>query len=63
MTLLKSVFMIKRTLENMSLSGAATGGALYEKVFLEISQKFTGKYLCQSLFFNGVAGLLRENLG
>ena len=22
------------------------------KVFLEISQKFTGKHLCQSLFFN-----------
>ena len=25
-------------------------------MFLEISQKFTGKHLCQSLFFNKVAG-------
>ena len=28
-----------------------------KKVFLEISQKFTGKHLCQSFFFNKVAGL------
>ena len=28
-----------------------------KKVFLEISKKFTGKHLCQSLFFNKVAGL------
>ena len=28
-----------------------------EKVFLEISKKFTGKHLCQSLFLNKVAGL------
>ena len=28
-----------------------------EKVYLEISQKFTGKHLCQNLFFNKVAGL------
>ena len=28
-----------------------------KKVFLDISQKFIGKRLCQSLFFNKVAGL------
>ena len=28
-----------------------------KKVFLEISQKFTGKHLYQSLFLNKVAGL------
>ena len=28
-----------------------------KKVFLEISKKFTGKHLCQSLFFNKAAGL------
>ena len=28
-----------------------------KKVFLENSQKFTGKHLCQNLFFNKVAGL------
>ena len=36
---------------------AATRGVLSKKVFLEISQKFTGKHLCQSLFFNKVADL------
>ena len=34
-----------------------------KKVLLEISQKFTGKHLCQSLFFNKVAGpFLAEHL-
>ena len=28
-----------------------------KKVFLEISQNFTGKHLCQNIFFNEVAGL------
>ena len=28
-----------------------------KKVFLKISQKFSGKHLCQILFFNKVAGL------
>ena len=28
-----------------------------KKVFLQISQKFTGKHLCQSLFLNKVAGV------
>ena len=32
-------------------------GVLWKKVFLEISQNFTGKHLCESLFFNKVAGL------
>ena len=37
---------------------ATIRGVLYKKVFLEIWQKFTGKHLCQSLFFNKVAGLI-----
>ena len=36
---------------------AATGGVFYEKVFLEIFAKFTGKHLCQSLLLNKVADL------
>ena len=28
-----------------------------KKVFLEVSQKFAGKYLCQEIFFNKVASL------
>ena len=35
---------------------SATEGVLKEKVFLAISQKFTGKQLYQNLFFNKVAG-------
>ena len=34
----------------------------YEKRFLRNFPKFTGKYLCQSLFFNKVAGLLKKRL-
>ena len=37
------------------LSEAATGGVVYKKVFLKFV-KFTGKYKCQSLFFNKFAG-------
>ena len=37
------------------LSKAATGGVLYNKVFLKFA-KFTGKYKCQSLYFNKFAG-------
>ena len=37
------------------LSEAATGGVLYKKVLLKF-EKFTGKYKCQSLFFNKFAG-------
>ena len=38
----------KRYLHN--IEEAATRGVLRKKVFLEISQKFTGKHLCQSPF-------------
>ena len=44
------------------LTEPSTGGLLWEKMFLEISQKFKGKHLCQSLFFNKVAGLRPANL-
>ena len=37
------------------LSEPATGCVLYKKVFLKFA-KFTGKYKCQSLFFNKFAG-------
>ena len=37
------------------LSEAATRGVLYKKVFLKFA-KFTGKYKCQSLYFNKLAG-------
>ena len=33
-----------------------------KNVFLEISQKYTGKHLCQSFFFNDVAGLRHKGL-
>ena len=36
---------------------AATRGVLCKKVVLENFTKFTGKHLCQSLFFNKVTGL------
>ena len=36
-------------------SEAATGGVLSKKVLKDFA-KFTGKHLCQSLFFNKVAG-------
>ena len=39
-------------------SEAATGGILWNKVFLKIS----GKQLCQSLFFNNVAGFCTATL-
>ena len=31
-----------------------------KKVFLKISQKFTGKHLCQSLFFNKVCNFIKK---
>ena len=37
------------------LSEAVTRGVLYKKVFLKFA-KFTGKYKCQSHFFNEFAG-------
>ena len=42
------VMHFKRYLHN--IEEAATRGVLRKKVFLEISQKFTGKHLCQSPF-------------
>ena len=36
---------------------AVTGSVLLKRVFLENFAKFTGKYRCQSLFFNEVGGL------
>ena len=42
---------------SLFLTEAATRGALQEKVVLRNFIKFTGKHLCQSLFFNKVAGL------
>ena len=38
------------------LSEAATGGVLYRKLFLKFT-KYTGKHLCQGLFFNKFAGV------
>ena len=35
---------------------------LPEVVYEKISQKFTGKHLCQSLFFNKVAGVTSGRL-
>ena len=35
---------------------AATRAAVYKKVVLKKLAKFTGVHLCQSLFFNKVAG-------
>ena len=43
-------FCVKRFLE------ASTGSVLYKKGVLRNFAKFRGKYLCQSLFFNKVAG-------
>ena len=39
------------------LAEAATGSVLLKKVVLRNFEKFTGKRLCQSLFFSKVAGL------
>ena len=38
-------------------SEAATAGVLQKRGVLRNFTKFTGKHLCQSLFFNKVAGL------
>ena len=42
------------------LKGSVRGCSV-KKLFLEISQNFTWKHLCQSLFLNKVAGL-RQNI-
>ena len=43
-------------LYNCIITEAATRGVLYKKGVLRNFTKFTGKHLCQSLFFNKVAG-------
>ena len=37
--------------ELIKTAEVTTGAVLLKKVFWKISQKFTGKHLCQSLFF------------
>ena len=54
-----SVWLIWNSIRAMNLK-AATRGVLWKMVSLEIVQ--TGKHLCQSLFFNKVAGLRRATL-
>ena len=39
------------------MTEAAIGGVLYKRDVLRNFAKFKGKHLCQSLFFNKVAGL------
>ena len=41
----------------MQFENTATEGVLWKNVFLKVYQKFSGKYLCQSLFVNAVVGL------
>ena len=55
-------------LGNRDKSDAAVCRCSVKKVFLNIFTKFTKKHLCQSLFFNKVAGLrpatlLRKDTG
>ena len=40
----------------LKIAETATGGVLYKKDVLRNFTKFTGKHLCQCLFFNKVAG-------
>ena len=56
--ILKALKIIK-TVEKLwvLLLKTATGGVLLKKGVLRKFAKVTGKYLCQSLFFNKVAGL------
>ena len=52
--------MTPTTIKNflpLSISEAVVQRRSVKKVFLEISQKFTEKHLCQSLFLKKVAGL------
>ena len=41
---------------NNNAQKQSPGCVILKKVFLKISQKFTGKHMCQSLLFNKVAG-------
>ena len=54
--------MTSSTSEYLFLTEAATGGVLKEKFVLRNFTKFSGKPLCQRLFFNKVAGLRPSNL-
>ena len=54
--------MTSSTSEYLFLTEAATGGVLKEKFVLRNFTKFSGKPLCQRLFFNIVAGLRPSNL-
>ena len=43
------------------LSEAATGGVLYRQGVFKNFAKFTGKHLCQSLFYKVAAHLFLQN--
>ena len=45
----------------MRIHGSSHRRCSVKKVFLEILKTFTGKNLCQSLFFNKVAGLRQQS--
>ena len=47
---------------SVTLSEAAVRGVFYKKFLLKNFAKLTGKYLCQSLISNKVAGLVKLNL-
>ena len=52
-------FVSRKKMKKTKVLEAATERCSVKKVFLEISKKFTGEHLCQSLFFNKVAGLVK----
>ena len=49
--------MMNQFSRNFGRTEAATGGVLSEKVFFRNFTKFTGKHLCQNLFFNKLPDL------
>ena len=52
-----SNYIRKSSILVAGLAETATGDVLYQKDILKSFAKFAGKNLCQSLFFNKVAGL------
>ena len=55
--------MFDKLLQKQSLGGGGRGrGVFCKKGVLKNFAKFTGKHLCQSLFFNKVSGLRPETL-
>ena len=48
---------VQRSVEYLRSTEVSTRGVLQKKGVLRNFTKFTGKHLCQSLFFNKVAGL------